>query len=105
MPRNSTTWAKGQSANPRGRPKGARSKTTLEREAKLAASGMLPLDFFLAMLRDETIKVGGKDYEPTMADRMWAAEKAAPYIHPKLASLRHSGDDDQPIVHVFRWAK
>ena len=91
MPRNSTTWKTGQSANPHGRPKGAKSKTPLEREARLAASGMLPLDFFLAMMRDKEIRIGEETYQPTMADRQWGAEKAAPYIHPKLAAVKHSG--------------
>ncbi len=29
---------------------------------------------------------------------MWAAEKAAPYVHPKLAAVQHSGDDGGPLV-------
>lgn len=31
-----------------------------------------------------------------------AARDAAPYIHPKLASVQHTGDPDKPISHTMR---
>lgn len=31
-------------------------------------------------------------------DRMWAAEKAAPFVHPKLASVEHKGDPENPVA-------
>jgi hypothetical protein len=31
-----------------------------------------------------------------------AASQAAPYIHPKLASVQHTGDPDKPISHTMR---
>lgn len=31
-----------------------------------------------------------------------AARDAAPYIHPKLASVQHTGDPDKPIAHTMR---
>ncbi len=40
-------------------------------------TGMLPLDFMLALLRDETA---------SLADRKWAAERAAPYCHPRATA-------------------
>ena len=40
------------------------------------AEPMLPLDFMLALLRDETA---------SLADRKWAAERAAPFCHPRAA--------------------
>ncbi len=40
-------------------------------------TAMLPLDFMLALLRDETA---------TLADRKWAAERAAPYCHPRATA-------------------
>lgn len=42
-----------------------------------AAEAMLPLDFMLALLRDETA---------SLADRKWAAERAAPFCHPRAAA-------------------
>lgn len=68
-----------------GRKPGSPNKATAAREAEVKASGLTPLDFMLNMLRDE-------DAKP--ADRMWAAEKAAPYVHPKLANVEHSGGID-----------
>lgn len=31
-----------------------------------------------------------------------AARDAAPYIHPKLASVQHTGDPDKPVSHILR---
>lgn len=39
-------------------------------------------------------------------DRMWAAEKAAPYVHARLASVEHQGKDGGPMVlEIVRFAK
>lgn len=65
-----------------GRKAGTPNKANAERQAEVAASGLTPLDYMLTMLRDENAAA---------ADRMWAAEKAAPYVHPKLAAIEHSG--------------
>lgn len=65
-----------------GRKAGTPNKASAERQAEVAASGLTPLDYMLTLLRDET---ASKD------DRMWAAEKAAPFVHPKLAAVEHSG--------------
>lgn len=71
-----------------GRPPGSKNKASVEREREIRASGLVPLDFMLEVLRDE-----GKPFE----DRKWAAEKAAPYIHPKLANVQHTGEGGGPI--------
>jgi hypothetical protein len=65
-----------------GRKAGSPNKANAEREAEVKASGITPLDYMLTMLRNET---------ETPANRMWAAEKAAPFVHPKLAAVEHSG--------------
>ncbi len=46
---------------------------------------MLPLDFMLALLRDETA---------SLADRKWAAERAAPYCHPRATAAVQ----DEPCI-------
>ncbi len=79
----------GQSGNPNGRPKGSRNKASAKREAEIEASGLTPLSFMLAVLRDETA---------SRADRMWTAEKAAPYVHPRLAQQQFKGPDGGNIV-------
>ena len=71
-----------------GRQRGTPNKATAQREAEIAASGLTPLDYMLAILRDESAD---------KADRMWAAAAAAPYVHPRLASVAHTGADDGPI--------
>jgi hypothetical protein len=35
--------------------------------------------------------------------RFEAAKSAAPYIHPKLAAVEHSGPDSGPHVVEIRW--
>lgn len=60
-----------------GRQKGSQNKATAKKEAEIAASGLTPLDYMLGVLRDEKMPTERRD---------WAAEKAAPYVHPKLAS-------------------
>ena len=42
-----------------------------------SSAAMQPLDFMLALLRDETA---------SLADRKWAAERAAPYCHPRAVA-------------------
>ena len=79
----------GQSGNPNGRPKGSRNKATAKREAEIEATGLSPLSFMLSILRDE---------EASMEDRKWAAEKAAPYVHPRLAQQQFKGPDGGNIV-------
>lgn len=77
--------ARGGKREGAGRPSGA--VTTRSREvAELAAQeGLTPLEYMLSILRDA---------EAETKDRMWAAEKAAPYVHAKLANVEHSGGID-----------
>ena len=67
----------GQSGNPAGKPKGAVSK--LDRKARAAAlEGLTPLEYMLSVLRDAT---------QTQDVRLDAANKAAPYVHARLANI------------------
>src|SRR5688572_10138878 len=69
-----------------GRQKGTPNKATAAKAAEVAATGLTPLDYMLTMLRNP---------DELPANRMWAAEKAAPFVHPKLAAVEHSGTIDQ----------
>ncbi len=79
-----------------GRKPGVPNKASVARQEEIAASGLTPLDYMLGVLRDE---------KSTEANKMWAAEKAAPYVHPKLASVEHAGKDGGPlVVEIKRFA-
>ncbi len=69
--------------------------TAAETLAQIRASGITPLDYMLQVMRDE-------DVEP--AKRLDAAKAAAPYVHPRLASLAVGNQDDKPFEQVIRWA-
>lgn len=84
----------GQSGNPAGKPKGAQAKATIARESAIKASGLTPLDYMLSRLRDETA---------TDEDRKWAAQNAAPYVHPKLAQIQ-ANVEGSLIVQIGRFA-
>lgn len=71
-----------------GRKPGSRNKLTAARVAKVEASGLTPLDYMLSLLRDPG---------ETKDNRMWAAEKAAPFVHPRLAAVEHTGRGGGPI--------
>jgi hypothetical protein len=65
-----------------GRKPGAITKRTQEATAAILASGLTPLDYMLGILRDQT---------KNSDERFEAAKAAAPYVHPKLAAIDHSG--------------
>lgn len=76
-----------------GRKAGAATKRTREVADKAADGGITPLEYMLQVLRND-------DAMP--ADRQWAAEKAAPYMHARLSSVEVSGDEDNPLHHVIQ---
>jgi hypothetical protein len=67
-----------------GRKKGSRNKRTLALEAEIAASGEIPLDYMLRIMRDPNA-------DDRRRDEMAIA--AAPYVHPRLAAVTHAGED------------
>lgn len=67
-----------------GRPKGARNVKTIEQEKAVRESGLTPLDYMLSVMRNEDNELGV---------RLDAANKAAPYVHAKLASVDHVSSD------------
>jgi len=78
--------ARGQKTG--GRQKGTPNRATVARQQEVSASGLTPLDYMLSIMRDEQ---NPKDM------RLDAAYKAAPFVHPKLASIEHSGPNGGPI--------
>lgn len=74
--------AKGGPRPGSGRPKGAVNIKTKEAIAQAAETGISPLDFLLAAMRDES-----RGFETQMD----AAKAAAPYLHAKLSAVENSG--------------
>ncbi len=73
-----------------GRKKGTPNKAVAAKAAEVAASGLTPLDYMLSVLRNEN----------NPADvRLDAANKAAPYVHPKLAAVEHTGKIETDNAH------
>jgi hypothetical protein len=64
-----------------GRQKGVANKRTREIADAAIREGLTPLEYMLAVLRDESA-------DPERRDEM--AKAAAPYIHPRLASIEAS---------------
>jgi hypothetical protein len=67
-----------KTGQPRGRPKGAHSKATLEQQRAVKESGVTPLEYMLSIMRDEMADPKRRDY---------MAQAASPYVHAKLASV------------------
>lgn len=71
-----------------GRKSGTPNKASIERQKKVAATGLTPLDYMLQAMRDPKAEAGRRDD---------MAKAAAPYVHPKLASMQHTGRNGGPI--------
>jgi hypothetical protein len=67
-----------------GRPKGSRNVKTQEQAKAIKESGLTPLDYMLSVMRNEGNELGV---------RLDAANKAAPYVHAKLATVDHKSSD------------
>lgn len=90
-----------------GRKKGAATQKTREIADREAQNGLTPLEYMLQVMRTEP----SADLEPremlnAVSLRFEAAKAAAPYMHPRLAAVEHSGPDGGAIEHsiavVFR---
>ncbi len=79
-----------------GREKGTPNKATAALRAlaaDLMTAGESPLDFLTRVYRDERHPIDL---------RVEAAGKAAPYVHPKLATVTLQGEDESPVRVVTR---
>ncbi|MVS99254.1 hypothetical protein [Devosia marina] len=70
-----------------GRPVGSVNRRTAEVIAEAMGAGKTPLEFLLETMRDEEL-----DHK----DRAWAAEKAAPFMHPRPAPMERTVSLDLP---------
>lgn len=74
-----------------GRKAGSATKKTREIAEKAAQEGITPLEFMLAVMRAPSDHEDPKVQCAREAMRFEAAKAAAPYIHPRLAAVEHSG--------------
>jgi hypothetical protein len=89
--------ARGGTRTGAGRKPGALTKKTREIAEKAQEEGITPLEVMLGTMRalwekadlGETIEEGGKTHSPIELRLMAAdvAQKAAPFIHPKLSNV------------------
>ncbi len=62
---------------------------------KLFDEGVTPLEYMLAILRNP---------ESQAMQKAWAAEKAAPYCHPRLAPVdKDTGQQPVQKVQIIAW--
>ncbi len=71
-----------------GRRKGTPNKRTAEQREQIAASGLTPLEYMLGVMRDPKAPAARRDD---------MAKAAAPYVHPKLSAIEHTGKDGGAI--------
>ena len=71
-----------------GRKKGSRNKRPRELIERIEASGLVPLEYMLSVMRDESAP-------PERRDEM--AKAAAPFVHPRLQTTKVQGDRDAPL--------
>lgn len=71
-----------------GRQKGTPNKATVAKALEIASTGLTPLDYMVSVYRDARQK---------LEIRLDAAKAAAPYVHPRLATMELSGKDGGPI--------
>lgn len=75
-----------------GRKAGSATKKTREIADKAAEEGITPLEFMLNVMRTEASdEMDSKELAIVWGLRFEAAKAAAPYIHPRLAAVEHSG--------------
>jgi hypothetical protein len=81
-----------------GRKPGSATKKTREIADKAMAEGVSPLEFMLSLMRAEPPEgLEPRDMLAAQSMRFEAAKAAAPYIHPRLAAVEHTGADGTPL--------
>jgi hypothetical protein len=106
-----TIQKKSKESNGRGgkRPGAGRkagSATVKNREIAdrlMADGGVSPLEFMLAIMRRESMHEDPKIQIAQETLAFEAAKAAAPYVHPKLASVEVTGDPEKPVRMEFGW--
>lgn len=85
-----------------GRKKGSLTQKTREIAEQAADAGITPLEYMLQIMRAPSDHEDPKVQGAREAMRFEAAKAAAPYIHPRLAAVEHTGGDGGPIDHSLK---
>ncbi|MGN6314616.1 MAG: hypothetical protein ACTHMO_12780 [Rhodanobacteraceae bacterium] len=98
-----------RTGKPRGRPRGAKNKRTVEREKHVEelaekAADALGVDVFEGNAH-ALLMLTYKDKKQPLDIRLEAARAAISYETPKLASIVHKGDAKQPVIVAAMSAK
>jgi hypothetical protein len=80
----------GNAPRKRGRPPGSLNQRSREIAAKAIESGITPLEIMVGAMR-EAWDSGDRD------KAVQFAEKAAPYMHPRIQSMELTGADGGPM--------
>lgn len=81
-----------------GRPAGAATKKTRAIADAAASEGITPLEFMLQVMRQDPTHDDPKIQAQRELLQFEAAKAAAPYVHPKLASIQHTGEGGGAMV-------
>ena len=103
--------ARGGSRKGAGRKPGSATVRTREIAERLSQTGASPLEVMLDAMRyfhDRAISelrecgsAGSKTVAEAFASAATIAKDAAPFLHPKLSSIEHSGPDGGDIPFTF----
>jgi hypothetical protein len=108
MTQNNQTKSKqsngrGGSRKGAGRKAGSATKKTREIADRAAEDGITPLEYMLQVMRSELDpELEPRDRLQAASMRFEAAKAAAPYMHPRLAAIEHTGKDGAPMETVNR---
>lgn len=90
-----------------GRKRNSPNKASIARQAKVAATGVTPLEVIIADMRfhheaaQRERRKGAKADKGKIASELAAAREAAkdaaPYVHPRLQAVQHTGANGGPI--------
>ncbi|MES2187965.1 MAG: hypothetical protein V4505_25665 [Pseudomonadota bacterium] len=86
-----------------GRKAGSATTKTREIAEKAMAGGLTPLEYMLEIMR--TLPTETEDVRLMVAQREMrfeAAKAAAPYIHPRLAAVEHTGPDGGALTVIVK---
>lgn len=107
MPENIQTNSKnsngrGGARTNAGRKPGSATKKTREIADKAMAEGISPLEYMLQVMRDDSGHEDPRIQAQREAMRFEAAKAAAPYIHPRLQAIEHTGPEGGALETITR---